>query len=96
MKIAVDTNVIARAILQDDPQQGAAAARLLSEVSLLAVSMPSLCELVWILRRGAKLAKEDIVQTIRDLLNTGIVVMNRSDDWNALQRPMHERAFEDA
>lgn len=77
MKIAVDTNVLARAVLQDDPQQGAAAARLLSEASLIAVSMPSLCELVWILRRGAKLTKEDIAQTIRDLLNAGNVVINR-------------------
>lgn len=77
MKIAVDTNVLARAVLQDDPQQGAAAARLLGEASLIAVSMPSLCELVWILRRGAKLAKEDIAQTIRDLLNAGNVVINR-------------------
>lgn len=77
MKIAVDTNVLARAVLQDDPQQGAAAARLLREATLIAISLPSLCELVWILRRGAKLTKEDVVQTIHDLLNSGNVVMNR-------------------
>jgi predicted nucleic-acid-binding protein len=77
MKISVDTNVLARAVLQDDAKQGRAAGKLLKEASLIAVSLPCLCELVWILRRGAKLPKEDIAVTIRDLLDAGNVVMNR-------------------
>lgn len=77
MKIAVDTNVLARAVLQDDARQGKAAAKLLEEATLIAVSLPSLCELVWILRRGAKLSKDDIAQTIRDLLATANVSMDR-------------------
>ena len=77
MKIAADTNVLARAVLQDDPQQGKAAAKLLEEATLIAVSLPSLCELVWILRRGAKLSNDDIAQTIRDLLVTAKVSMDR-------------------
>lgn len=77
MKISVDTNVLARAILQDDPAQRRTARKLLKEATLIAVSLPSLCELVWILRRGAKLAKEDVAATIRTLLDTENVVMNR-------------------
>jgi len=77
MKIAVDTNILARAVLLDDASQGRAAAELLKEASLIAVSLPCLCELVWILRRGAKLPKEDVSATIRDLLNAGNVAMNR-------------------
>ncbi|HEX8048748.1 type II toxin-antitoxin system VapC family toxin [Rhizobium sp.] len=77
MKISVDTNVLARAVLQDDATQGRAAGKLLKEASLIAVSLPCLCELVWILRRGAKLPKEDVAVTIRDLLDAGNVVMNR-------------------
>ena len=77
MKISVDTNVLARAVLQDDAKQGRAASKLLKEASLIAVSLPCLCELVWILRRGAKLSKEDVAVTIRDLLDAGNVVMNR-------------------
>ena len=46
MKIAVDTNILARAVLLDDPDQGAAARKLLKEASLIAVSLPCLCELV--------------------------------------------------
>ncbi|MBY3184845.1 type II toxin-antitoxin system VapC family toxin [Rhizobium laguerreae] len=77
MKVSVDTNILARAVLQDDAEQGRASAKLLKEASLIAVSLPSLCELVWILRRGARLSKEDVSQTIHDLLNAGNVAMNR-------------------
>jgi predicted nucleic-acid-binding protein len=77
MKVSVDTNILARAVLQDDPEQGRAASKLLKESSLIAVSLPCLCELVWILRRGAKLPKEDVALTLRDLLNAANVMMNR-------------------
>ncbi|GEO85933.1 type II toxin-antitoxin system VapC family toxin [Allorhizobium sp. NPDC080224] len=77
MKISVDTNVLVRAVLQDDAKQAETASKLLKEASLIAVSLPCLCELVWILRRGAKLPKADVAVTIRDLLDAGNVVMNR-------------------
>ncbi|MFC4257303.1 PIN domain-containing protein [Altererythrobacter xixiisoli] len=77
MKITVDTNVLVRAVLQDNPEQGRAATELLQNASLIAVSLPCLCELVWVLRRGAKLPTGDIAASIRDLLDAGNVVMNR-------------------
>lgn len=77
MKLSVDTNILVRAVLQDDENQGRAASRILKEASLIAVSLPCLCELVWVLRRGAKLSKEDVALTIRDLLSAENVVMNR-------------------
>jgi predicted nucleic-acid-binding protein len=77
MKIAVDTNVLARAVLNDHPAQSRAARRLLQEASLIAVPLPCLCELVWVLWRGAKLAKDDVATAIRSLMNVGNVVVNR-------------------
>ncbi len=77
MKITADTNVLARAILQDDAEQCRAARDLLRDATLVAVSLPSLCELVWILRQGAKLAKEDVSIAIQALLDAGNVVLNR-------------------
>ncbi|MCL6230341.1 type II toxin-antitoxin system VapC family toxin [Bartonella bilalgolemii] len=77
MRISVDTNVLARAVLQDDKKQGEMASKILREASLIAISLPCLCELVWILRRGAKLSKEDIAGMLRDLLATSNIVMNR-------------------
>ncbi len=77
MKISVDTNVLARAVLQDDAKQARTAAKILEEASLIAISLPCLCELVWILIRGAQFPKEKVAVAIRALLDTGNVVMNR-------------------
>ncbi|MDN5844101.1 MAG: type II toxin-antitoxin system VapC family toxin [Alcaligenaceae bacterium] len=77
MKITADTNVLARAILQDDVAQCSKARELLKDATLIAVSLPSLCELAWILRHGAKLSKEDVSIAIQALLDAGNVVMNR-------------------
>lgn len=77
MKIAVDTNILARAVLRDDPSQATAAIRILKEASLIAVSLPCLCELVWILRRGARRPKAEISMAIRNLLDAQNVVIDR-------------------
>lgn len=77
MKISVDTNVLARAVLQDDAEQASRAAKILEDASLIAVSLPCLCELVWILRKGAQLPKENVAPAIRALMETSKVMMNR-------------------
>lgn len=50
---------------------------MLERASLIAISLPTLCEFVWVLRRGANLSKEDVALSIRDLLDAGTVSMNR-------------------
>lgn len=77
MRITVDTNVLARAVLRDDKRQSAAAIRVLKEASLIAVPLPCLCELVWVLRRGAGLPRAEVSDAIRALINAGNVVANR-------------------
>lgn len=77
MKISVDTNVLARAVLQDDAAQARVATKILEEASLIAVSLSCLCELVWILLRGAQLPKERVALALQSLLDTENVVMNR-------------------
>ena len=77
MKISVDTNVLARAVLNDDPAQSRAARELLREASLIAVPLLCLCELVWVLRHGAKLPRDDVATAVRSLMNAGNVVVNR-------------------
>lgn len=77
MKITADTNLLARAVLMDDARQAMAAARLLKAASLIAVPLPALCELVWVLKRGAGLARDDIVAAIEALMRADNVAMNR-------------------
>lgn len=77
MKIAVDTNVLVRAVVGDDPQQSAAGAEAMRAATLIAVPVPVLCEFVWVLRRVYALAPTDIAAAVRALLDTGNVVVNR-------------------
>ena len=77
MNIAVDTNALVRAVLQDDARQGRTAARLLKEAASIAVSLPCLCEFVWVLRRGAKLSRNDVALAIRSLMAAANVATNR-------------------
>ena len=79
MKITADTNLLVRAILQDDAAQCGKAREILIGATLIAVSLLSLCELVWILRQGAKVPREDVSTAIRALLDAGNVVM---PEWN--------------
>ncbi len=78
MKITVDTNVLVRAVLQDDAKQAKRAAAILQEASLIAISLPCLCEFVWVLLKGAALKKEQVALAIRALLETSNVEMNRA------------------
>lgn len=77
MKITVDTNILVRAVLEDDRKQAKAAIKLLRDATLIAVPLASLCELVWVLKRGAGLARDDIVRAIEALSAAHNVVMNR-------------------
>ena len=77
MKVSIDTNVLVRVVLQDDPEQSRSASKLLREASLIAISLPCLCELVWVLLNGARLPKEKVADSIRTLLGATNVVMNR-------------------
>lgn len=77
MKLAVDTNVLVRAVVRDDPQQARRAIDLLTKAELIAVALPCLCEFVWVLTRVYGFLGADAAQAIRALLATANVEMNR-------------------
>lgn len=77
MKVSVDTNVLVRAVVRDEPRQARAAAKLLADADLIVVALPCLCEFVWVLRKVYDLQNTDIASAIRALLATGNVEMNR-------------------
>lgn len=70
MKITADTNVLVRAVVRDDLAQARAADKVLKGASVIALSLRSLCEFVWVLRRVYELAAVDIASAIRALLAT--------------------------
>ena len=77
MKITVDTNILVRAVVCDDTEQAAVAARLLREAEVIAVSLTCLCEFVWVLRRVYRLDVSDIRAALLALLDAGNVAVNR-------------------
>ena len=77
MKITVDTNVLVRTVVHDDPIQAAVAETHLHKASVIAVSIPTLCEFVWVLRRVYRFDPGDISLAIRALLDTENLAVNR-------------------
>jgi predicted nucleic-acid-binding protein len=77
MKITADTNLLVRAVAGDDERQARAAEAELAEAEVVALALPALCELVWVLSQGYKIPSREIAETIRRLLNSANVVANR-------------------
>lgn len=66
--IALDTNVLARLLLEDEPDQGRRARRLLAEEgAAFWVPVTVVLELAWVLRRSG-LAREAVANALRGLL----------------------------
>jgi predicted nucleic-acid-binding protein len=77
MKITVDTNILVRVVVGDDEEQAQVAATLLKEAELIAVSLPCLCEFVWVLRRVYNFGQADISAALNALLDAGNIAVNR-------------------
>jgi len=77
MKITADTNVLVRAITGDNASQSKVAQAELAKAEMVALALPALCELVWVLSRGYKIPSVEIVETIRRLMNAANIVVNR-------------------
>jgi predicted nucleic-acid-binding protein len=69
MKITADTNVLVRAIVGDDEKQSKIAQARLAKADVVALTLPALCELVWVLAQGYKIPRADIAEAIRRLVN---------------------------
>jgi predicted nucleic-acid-binding protein len=74
---ALDTNVLVRFIIDDDPVHSAAAERVLADSirshERLFISVPVLCEFVWLLQdRKLRQPKANIVSFIQSLVNDGL------------------------
>lgn len=78
MKVIADTNILIRAVVRDDKKQAQAATKLLREADIIAVSLPCLCEFVWVLRRLYGFSQKDIGAALAALLDVSNVAVNRA------------------
>jgi predicted nucleic-acid-binding protein len=77
MRIAVDTNVLVRAVVQDDIAQARISAKLLVEAELIAVTLPCLCEFVWVLTSVYKFSVLEVSDAVRALASASNVQVNK-------------------
>jgi predicted nucleic-acid-binding protein len=77
VKIAVDTNVLVRYLTWDDEEQAVEAAAVLESGDVIVISTIVLCELVWVLKRAYRYAGGEIVDTVRRLIQSHIVEIDR-------------------
>ncbi|HEY1904062.1 MAG TPA: type II toxin-antitoxin system VapC family toxin [Terracidiphilus sp.] len=77
MKIAIDTNVLVRSLVRDHAAQAERAAVLLREASLVAVSLPCLCEFAWVLDSVYELSRDQIADAIETLCGASNVAIDQ-------------------
>ena|SRR5579885_107798 len=77
VKITVDTNVLVRAVVRDDAAQYEAATGIMARAETVAIAVPSLCELVWVLRGVYRFQPSAISKAIRILIAAENVETNR-------------------
>lgn len=77
MKATVDTNILLRAFLDDHPTQSRAAQKALNGVELLAVTLPTLCEFAWVLRKGYKRSKQELSVALETIIDIPSISLDR-------------------
>ena len=87
--IGLDTNVLVRYLLQDDPLQSKkvnhAIEKWLKEGETLWICQITLCEIFWVLERCYKLSKEELITILSKLLKTRQIRVEHQDiAWQAL------------
>ena len=93
MKVTVDTNVLVRAAVRDDPEQTEVATRIMARAEMLAIALSSVCEFVWVLRsvygyRAPKIAvairvllAAENVETNRPAIDAGLAMLDAGGDF---------------
>jgi predicted nucleic-acid-binding protein len=80
--IGLDTNVIVRYIMQDDPGQAAKATTLIEGLAVEApgfVPLVSVVELVWVLSSSYKLTRSQIAQVLDVLLRSKQLLLDQAE-----------------
>jgi len=80
--VGLDTNILVRYVMQDDPKQSAKATRFIESLAPEAagfVSVIALMEFVWVLTSCYDLTREQIAQALDALLRARELVLDRAE-----------------
>ncbi|HEV7351539.1 MAG TPA: type II toxin-antitoxin system VapC family toxin [Brevundimonas sp.] len=76
MKIAPDTNLLVRVVMNDDAAQAAIARQWLLDAEVIVLTLPALCETAWVLRSYFGATNSEISLAIRTLTGAANVVVD--------------------
>jgi predicted nucleic-acid-binding protein len=77
LRITADTNILVRVAINDDLEQARQARILLQDAEAVVLTLPALCEFVWVARRGYRRQAGDIAAAMRQLLAAPSVAVDR-------------------
>lgn len=88
--IGIDTNVLVRHLVQDDPRQSRAATKVITQDCTREapgfINRIVLCELVWVLESAYGYSKETIVNVLDKLLRTSqLMIEDAQSAWTAFR-----------
>ena len=78
MRITADTNILVRVAVNDDLEQAKLARDFLQDAETVALTLPALCEFVWVARQGYRRRAADVAAAIRELITAPSVVVDRT------------------
>jgi predicted nucleic-acid-binding protein len=96
--IGLDTNILVRYVVRDDPKQTHAATRLI-ETQCTAedpgwINLVVVCELTWVLSHAYKQSRESIARILETILTSNELQVESADAvWSALRK--YRRGFAD-
>ena len=72
--IGIDTNVLVRYLIEDDAIQSTKAIKLIDEYiginDAIFINNIVVCELIWVLERGYKYTKDQVITVLKSILST--------------------------
>lgn len=98
--IGLDSNVLLRHLVQDDPEQARLAGAVLGELSSDTpgfVSVVALAEVAWVLRQGYRLPKSVVLDHLENLLSSRELEFEDAETvWTAVMQARVGADFADA
>jgi predicted nucleic-acid-binding protein len=77
VKITADTNLLVRVIVEDDVKEARLAREELQRAESVALTLPALCELAWVLRSLYRLPRSGIAAAVRSLIEVENALVDR-------------------
>ena len=89
--IGLDTNVLVRILVEDDPQQAEIAKQEIRKAKAAGekflINNIVLCEVVWVLQRSYKFSRAEIINVLEKILRTNLFEFeNQAAAWEAVQQ----------